>query len=282
MKYRALGLVAIALVILVSIGLTVTAGEGTWVGAKDRTIHLGSHGGMFTGEGATEIRMEDLADGETRVIGEGEKQITATRRGDVVAFSRDAVGDSAALDLECTIGTDGCRIVTFDDDPDRVMLIVEKVRRCENGEGDCLDMDETIHAIAGADGGHAVIHRVTGGPGEGVRMIRIKKAVDCDADGNCQDVEDAHGDGHGATAEVIVESLGAGAHAAGKHGEMVFIQRGDQVALRCSEGDTTMHVDPQEADLVFLCPKHSTRLEQVPGHPRVMRHRVQRDLRDSN
>ena len=38
---------------------------------------------------------------------------------------------------------------------------------------------------------------------------------------------------------------------------------GEEVVLRCPEGDTTMRVDLDEADETYLCPKHSLPLEKL-------------------
>jgi hypothetical protein len=274
MKERAMGCVAVAAAMMLLVGATATAGEGTWVSDKGHRVHVAGHNAMFFGDGATEIKLADLADGETRVIGMGEKQVTASRRGDEVTISRVASGKGSALDMKCTIGIDNCKIITFDDDPEKVMVVIEKTSTCENGQGDCEDVDvmAMVHGEAGRLGNH-MIHEAHGEAGDGVHVIRIKKTVECDDEGNCQDFEEVLGDGEAGLSTVVIEALGDSAVVSGHHGNM-FIQKSDQVTLRCSEGDTMMHVEPKEADDVFLCPKHSTPLEKAKGHPRVMRRKV--------
>ena len=49
----------------------------------------------------------------------------------------------------------------------------------------------------------------------------------------------------------------------------------DTVALSCPEGDTSMHVSKEEADDVFLCPKHSLPLE--PQKRMIRRIHIDRD-----
>ena len=52
----------------------------------------------------------------------------------------------------------------------------------------------------------------------------------------------------------------------------VFVHKefdSSKVHLRCPEGDSTIHVDKEEAGDVFLCPKHSVPMEQIKS-PRLM------------
>jgi hypothetical protein len=74
----------------------------------------------------------------------------------------------------------------------------------------------------------------------------------------------------GADGEVIVVGEGGewvGDHS--KHGNVMFISEDARISLRCPEGDTTMRVEKEEAEDVFLCPKHSVPLEKVEFKGRV-------------
>ena len=88
-----------------------------------------------------------------------------------------------------------------------------------------------------------------------------------------------HGEGHaiielkagmGEDGEVIV--IGEGGEWVGDHcphGNVMFISEDSKTVLRCPEGDTTMRVEKEEAEDVFLCPKHSVPLEKVESKGRV-------------
>ncbi len=79
-----------------------------------------------TGGGDIEtVRLDELADGETRTFGEGEHEVTATREGDriTIRLQRDAAGVAETLD--CTVGDDSCRVFVSDDDGATVFLVGE-------------------------------------------------------------------------------------------------------------------------------------------------------------
>ena len=119
--------------------------------------------------------------------------------------------------------------------------------------------------------------------GDGSHTIVIRKTVECDDEGNCSEFEDASefGEAHG-HATIRLESasagvgesvviVGEGGHRVGEHakGNVFFISEDSKVSLRCPEGDTTMRVEKEEAEDVFLCPKHSLPLEKVETKGRV-------------
>jgi hypothetical protein len=253
-----LGWIAVAGIAVVA-AVATTADDNVWVSddGHHHYLHAGEHNTFFH-EGATEFDVADLADGETRVIGVGDKQITATRSGDEVTLSRPATGDDSALSITCRLSTDTCKVLTFEDDPEKVMIVIKKTRECVDGVGDCdVDVDITALGDIGEDS-HA--------------RIIVRKTVECDDEGNCTESDDVtegsfHGHGMvhvesaaGSPGEVVVIEKGG-------PGQLVFIGESDKAVLSCPEGDTTMRVDREEADDVFLCPKHSVPLEkQKTGH----------------
>lgn len=245
-------------------GAAVAAGQGgTWVSADgDRHEIRGEAHALFIGEDDAEsFDVADLADGETRILGSGEKQITATRSGDEVTLSRTRSTEADEVAISCTISEDSCKVLTFPSDPGKVLVVVEKTRVCENGVGDCDAQVELIEALP-----------------EGAKRIFVRRMVDCDEEGECSETEDVS-EHPGSHAVIRVETLGA-------PGENVFVVgeggpghalvlHGDGITLRCPEGDTRMHVDEDEADEVFLCPKHSVPLEKVES-PTVERLRIRK------
>lgn len=247
-----------------AVGAAWAAGGGTWVSSDGNRFVVDGRDASFHEDG-TEFSLDSLADGETRVIGVGERAVTATRSGDQVTITRAGAGNREALDMTCTVGRDDCRIITFDDDPEKVLVVVQKHLSCENGVGDCAAVD-----VMALDG-HFQGDWISKAHGEGgAHVIRIRKSVECDDDGNCEAAEELIQDGEGVH-DIMIKALGD-VHSIDHPGAMVFLQKDDgKVTLRCPEGDTTMRVQAEEAEDVFLCPKHSTPLEKAKGPARVHR-----------
>ena len=250
-----LGCVGIVLIV----GVAVAAGDGTWVSADgDRhKIHGKAHGMFIAEDDAETFDVADLADGETRILCTGEKQVTATRSGEVVTLSRNGSAGSDDVSVTCSLPQDSCKVLTFPSDSEKVFIVVEKTRTCENGVGDC---DAHVELIEGLP--------------EGANRIIVRRTVECDDDGDCNEFEDVS-EHAGAHAMIHVETIGAPGEdvvVMGDHGPgNVFVMHGDDTMLRCPEGDARMHVDKDEIDEVYLCPKHSLPMEKVesPGHKRI-------------
>lgn len=214
-----------------------------WVADDGNAIAIHERGGnMFFGEDDGEVLdVSELRDGETRIVGIGAKQVTVFRSGDAVTISRPANGDDKALEVACSVGQDTCQIITFDDEPDKVMIMVQKTRSCVNGAGDCdfARMGHFDHL--GADGNQRM-------------MI---KRIECGDHGDCSELHEVLGN-RSMTVDLDID--GEGPHA-------IFMQKGfgshGQNVLSCPEGDATMHVTAEEADDVFLCPKHSVPMEKM-------------------
>lgn len=256
MSTRRIGIAIAGLALLVG-GLAVMAADdkNVWVTEDNEVIHIAGAGHMMiNADDAETFDVSELVDGESRTFGEGERQITVTRSGDEVTISHP--GDSGANSVVCQLSTDSCQILSVDGDDQQHMIMIRKTAECEGGEGDCLDIMTQIGAVTGGE------HNV------------MVMTVDCDDDEDC--VHSIHPDvdghfGHHAVVEiheggdtmvdvmkhVIVAGDGEGA------GQFVYITGGDELTLRCPEGDATITVDKDEADETFLCPKHSVPLEKA-------------------
>jgi hypothetical protein len=197
---------------------------------------------------AESFDLSDLRDGETRSFGTGDRTITATRSGEVVALSRDGSdgSDGKPFSMNCRLDSDTCEIVT-NDDGERVMVKIESHRSCHDGQGDCDDI-EVIGLGRGLPGSH---------------NVWVESAGDCDGPDCARSVEvlvgEALGDLHEARSMVFIGDGGDGAHGA----HVIRLHDDGHATLRCPEGDATLRVEAEEADDVFLCPKHSTPMDRV-------------------
>jgi len=262
---------ALACLVLVLAAGSTQAGERKWV-SKSGNVHA-IHGGnavFVSADDAERFDLSDLSDGETRTFGTGARAVTVSRSGDVATITRTGSGDDvSAIEITCQLGDDTCTVLTFPNEPEKVMVAIEKVRTCANGVGDCdfsfgaghgeghviVDIDcdgddcnefHTMH-LEGLSGLHDAFTVETAGDGDEVSRIVIRRIGDPGAK------ED----------NVFVTSVGASAFG-GLH--EILALSGDNVMLRCSEGDATIMVEKEEAEDTFLCPKHSTPMEQVKGH----------------
>ena len=203
---------------------------------------------VFLGDDGQEFDLAELREGETRTFGSGERQLTATRSGDVVSVRREATGDRDELSFECRVTTDSCTVTTFDGD-DRVIVKIEKERECINGLGDCAGIEDLMIIGAHGDGHHVIVdHDVVCKAEAGAEAEGCEHAVWVSRDG------DEH--------EILIDALSGGGAPIIRFGGGV-----GKTVLRCPEGDTTMLVNAEEANDTFLCPKHSQPLElrKSPG-----------------
>jgi hypothetical protein len=254
-----------ALILVAAAGLLATAAwaqdcdkkdEHVWV-AKDAMLAMhGHHEGMLISEDGEKFDLSDLADGETRTFGDGEKTITATREGDTVTIDREAEGDERPLKIKCDVEKDSCEVMTFDGEPGKVMIMVKKTRECVHGEDDCeAVVDVTMDDFELGEGTHAIIRK-----------------IHCDEEGDCEKFEDVHGVG-----EIEIH---ADVHHGGHGNVMIFKTDemiGNKVSLRCPEGDATIMVDKEEADDTFLCPKHSVPMEKGAEKMFIKKIRLEED-----
>lgn len=244
------------------IALTLAAagwlGAPAWACGEGKVIKVGTAGvwnlNADEGEG---FNVADLADGETRVFGETDRQVTVTRNGDEVTISYPAGQEGSPVSVVCDLDRDDCRIVTFEEGPARTAIVIRKSTDCDDAAGDCARVLLTELSIGD----------------EPTRML-IRKKIDCAGD-DCVEAEETvqiGGKQSFATVQVMTDGLtvagsedvmllGQGEGAYG----FVVLGDGDGVVLRCPEGDTTMRVDREEADRTYLCPMHSLPLEKAPA-----------------
>jgi hypothetical protein len=91
-------------------------------------------------------RLGDLADGETRRFGEGERSIQATRHGDEVTLTLPASEEGAPRSLVCRLESDRCTVITVGGEHARNMVMVRK--------GDAAGDRHEVEVMAlGAGGG---------------------------------------------------------------------------------------------------------------------------------
>lgn len=261
---------ALASLMLVLAAASTPAEEGTWVTSSGQVhaIH-GSKAFFVSNDDAERFDLADLRDGETRTFGSGPGAVTVSRSGDEATITRVGSGDDVStIDITCRLNDDTCTVLTFPNDPEKVMVAIEKERTCINGAGDC------DFALGGGEG-HIIID------------------IDCDADiTDCSELHAIHLQGladlhdnftvetedDGNPSRIVIRRIGG----IGTEEDNVFVTKidfssiggmhriheihGDRVMLSCSEGDATIMVEKDEADDTFLCPKHSTPMEQVKGH----------------
>jgi hypothetical protein len=199
----------------------------------------GDHGELQT------LKLEDLADGETRTFGEGDHKVTVTRNGDKLSVKIDGMEGlhgkhvmigSAGHDIDCDTEDGDCNLWVSDDGNiikmgtggmhGNMMFIGDEGDAHGNviikSMGDGTDIEKEVHVIRIGEGG--------------------ENAFTVDVDGEA-------GGPH------IIKMIGG---LMGHHGS-----HGDHTILRCEEGDTTMVLDTEEAEGVFFCPKHKTELKPV-------------------
>lgn len=210
---------------------------------------------FFGGDDGESFDLSELRDGESRTFGRGDKQITAARNGDVVAIARDASVDGKAFSMNCRLSTDTCEILSREGS-DQVMVRVESHRECKNGEGDCED----IEVIGLGDGSHTS------------HNVWVEKSADCDGPDCEKSIEVILGDVAGAARSMVFITDDADGtqdgHSMvffGGDGDGAHVMRigSDQATLRCPQGDATIQVEADEADGVYLCPKHSVPMERT-------------------
>jgi hypothetical protein len=255
------------LALAVLLPCAVHADDQVWVTATSDEHPVGSRHLFVKGEGET-FDLSELSDGETRVFGSGDSQVTAYRDGDRVTLERGASAGEQALEMSCTIGVDTCQVVTFEDDPQRVAIVLRSESRCRAGDDDC----DVGNVLAELGEGHSVM---------------VRTLVTCDGEGECaENTVHAGGEPTMIRVETVAEGaagsdlvvIGEGGSWVGDDARANVIMLGgdDSVTLRCPEGDATIRVDAEEADDVFLCPKHSKPMTKV-DRPVIQMHRFEID-----
>ena len=95
---------------------------------------------MMVADGATSYDLSELYDGETRIFGFGERQVSAVRDGDNVSISRPQSDDDDDL-MTCKIGRDTCHVMTYDDDPEKVSVMIARTV----GDGQTVHRFKIVH-----------------------------------------------------------------------------------------------------------------------------------------
>jgi len=179
MRKGTIGILTFAVALLLA-GAAV-AGGAVWVSDDGAEHKIGSHA-IFIDDGGDSYDLAELEDGETRVFGSGDKQITASRDGDIIAIASPEGGDGRAIRVECEVGRDSCKVTTFGENDEKVALMIKKshsgqhlmtideeilhgehgeatimitqVGGCEDdGEADCIGGEMVIEMIASVAGG---------------------------------------------------------------------------------------------------------------------------------
>lgn len=253
---RKLTLTAVVAVVLALTGWTGAAAcEKVRVVDGGDVLKLGAgHTWSFNAEGAEEFDVADLADGETRVFGEGDHQVTVSRQGDEVTIQHPPRKDGAPMSIVCHLDDDVCKILTLDEGPARTAIMIRKSSDCA-GDDDCTRVMLTELSL-----------------GDEPARILIRKKLDCAGD-DCAEADatvEVGGTKSFATVQVVTDGMeldgeGNVVMLSKDAGAFAFTLLGDDdaVVLRCPEGDTTMRVDREEAGQTWLCPKHSVPLEKV-------------------
>jgi hypothetical protein len=134
--------------------------QNVWVSAG--SLHPGHHTMLVT-DGATKHDLSELYDGETRIFGYGGRQVSAVREGDKVSITRPQSDDDDDSLLTCTIGRDSCQVLTYEDDPEKVAVMIAKTAGCGADE-DCSDMLRLqlldVHEGDFGDADVKTIHRI--------------------------------------------------------------------------------------------------------------------------
>ena len=123
MRKRTVGILTFAVALLLA--GAATAGGGVWVSDDGAEHKIGSHAIFFDDDGEA-YDLAELEDGETRVFGSGDKQITASRDGDIIAIDSSDGGDEHGIRIECEVGRDSCKVMTFGENDEKVALMIKK------------------------------------------------------------------------------------------------------------------------------------------------------------
>jgi hypothetical protein len=205
-------------------------------------LMAGDHEEMHT------LKLEDLADGETRTFGEGDHKVTVTRNGDQLSVNVEGLeGLKGFHGKHVMIGSAGHDIECDDDKGDCNLWVSEDGNVIKLGAGG-IGGNAMFFSDAGDAHGNVIIKAI----GDGGDIDKEVHVIRIGEDGEntfTVDVEGGEGGPH------VVKMIGG---LMGHHGS-----HGDHTILRCEEGDTTMVLDTDEAEEVFFCPKHKTELKKV-------------------
>jgi hypothetical protein len=213
---------------------------------------------LFSAAGAggpdvQELDLSELADGETRVLGD-ERRVEATRDGNRVTLrllSED--GDEAntiVLDrtMDCDLDEEDCTVMIGPAGAGQSMFVLRKSG--EDGEG-ASRVERHVEIVTGDGDGRSIA----------IQALPHVRVLKMDADGTRVDLlEDL--DLHLEDLDVHLEGLDEALENVRVLVPPVMIHAGPgETVLRCPEGDVTMTVTEDEEDDGYLCPKHSVELK---------------------
>ncbi|GEM_PF-5575649 len=196
-------------------------------------LTLASAGGESKNESVIEIqgigdvvKLEKLEDGETRVIREGDPEITATRDGRTIRIvTKNDGSEQEIMEVLCT-GSDGCDdkiLVRLDSDAAEDLDILTKV----------ISSTISYESLSGDDGASPKKHVfVFQGAGEN------------------DDASNVFSGSH----QIFLSQ--AGGEEAG------ILQKLRSPLLRCPEGDATLRITEEDAEQAFFCPRHGIEMEK--------------------
>ena len=248
-----------AVAMLAAVTAVAWAGDFTWVSSDGETFDL-----------------SQLADGETKRFQAGDRELTATRRGDVVVLAR----DGEELDATCDLSTDSCRIGTAGN---RFSISVTRESECEGQACNSFAHAYGDLALINTDGPRVTVERICEGDAcseagahgfvvtncEGDECSEMTKRVvvnscsgdDCDVD--VQVLRD------GGSENAFVIDLQGGPHGEEMSGFNVFSLSGllgrkmvwkaaDDID-GCPDGYRTMRFTDETAEDGYLCVKPKRR-----------------------
>jgi hypothetical protein len=208
----------------------------------DRCLHAhGEHGNHFVPDGE-KIDLSELGDGETRFFDAGDRQIIATRYGDIVEMTIEDPEDGDRT-VECDVSQDRCFVI-LDEAGDGARIVILKTRS-SSAEEDAVMFQVQLDAL----GGNHFIH-------DDQALVEIRRV--------------AVGAEHAWVSAEGEDFAFGELHLEAEHGATV----------RCPEGDTTMQLRPEEDDGPYYCPKHNLELEKADRRVMVKEIRVQKPHND--
>lgn len=193
----------------------------SWTKMALTALTLGVALAAFAFDGDTEeLHLSDLEDGETRIFGEGEHEISATRDGDVVTVSMPGVDDEAMHEISVDLSEDDGHIVVLEGEHKNAIWVKA------GGE---LGEDEMDIEILDLEDGE---------PGEA--NVFIRKMIEV-AEGD-EELESrtmrimcvGAGEGEGKAVEIDVQGL------IDEHGEHADVQIMKISTEECEEGEKVM------------------------------------------
>jgi len=197
--------------------------------AGDRHHAEGGHHSTFTHMSDADMEtydLSELADGERREFGTDEHTIVAERAGETITITMPSRDGGATKTFQCRVGGDSCVVKLMNGDSKHKMMLIRK-----SGDGSVEDHELIVKTLSGDSGMVWIDDEGNDFQLEGENMMFFGEGEDGEA---------------GAHPKMRVMRM--------HHGDP------DQVVMACPEGDTTMKLHKDEADVAYTCPKHGVPL----------------------